>query len=314
MSTLSVPTTVSPRDDAILLSQSFKGFGCVVAAVIGILAHRDAKQRDQIQYEYKTMYSEELLKRLSSELSGKLETAVLFWMHNPAKRDAIILKQGLTGSFHNPDAVVEVICSRTPYQIQILKTVYYSLFGIYLDNDLERQVSRDLKTLLLAYVTTTRPAGTDVNNETVQNDAVALYEAGEKRMGVEKTFIRIFSERSSAHLASVNHTYRDKYGNSLKKAVRKETSGKFQSALLTILRCAENPSKYFAKGLYKAMKGLGTDDTKLIRIIVTRTEVDMQHIKFEFQKKYTKSLNEWVYSETSRDYRKFLLSLLGPDD
>ncbi|WP_411024312.1 hypothetical protein, partial [Salmonella sp. s58953] len=82
---------------------------------------------------------------MSSELKGKLETAALFWMHNPAKRDAIILKQGLTGTFRNLEAVVEVICSRTPYQIQILKTIYYSMFGIYLDNDLERQTSRDLK-------------------------------------------------------------------------------------------------------------------------------------------------------------------------
>lgn len=287
------------------------GSGCDVEKVIDIIVHRDAKQRDQIQYEYKTMYSEELLKRLSSKLSGKLETAVLFWMHNPAKRDAIILKQGLTGSFHNLDAVVEIICSRTPLQIQILKPMYYSMFGLYLHDDIERQTSSDLKTLLLACVTTARPEGVDVDNETVRYDAVALYEAGEKRMGIdEKTFIRIFSERSSANLASINQIYRDKYGNSLKKAVKKGTSGKFQFALLTILRCAENPPKYFAKVLHKAMKGLGTDDSTLIRIIVTRTEIDMPLIKFEFQKKYSKSLHDWVYSDTSGNYRSFLLSLL----
>ncbi|KAJ0620048.1 putative annexin repeat, Annexin superfamily [Helianthus annuus] len=103
------------------------------------------------------------------------------------------------------------------------------------------------------------------------------------------------------------------YGGSLKKAVKKETSGLFKTALLTILQCAENPAKYFAKMLYKAMKGLGTFDTRLIRVIVTRAEIDMQYIKAEYRKKYNKSLNDAVHSETSGHYRTFLLSLLGPN-
>ena len=49
------------------------GFGCDTEAVINILAHRDATQRTLIQQEYRTMYSDDILKRLSSELSGKLE-------------------------------------------------------------------------------------------------------------------------------------------------------------------------------------------------------------------------------------------------
>lgn len=60
------------------------------------------------------------------------------------------------------------------------------------------------------------------------------------------------------------------------------------------------------------MKGLGTDDTTLIRVIVTRTEIDMQYIKAEYVKKYKKALTDAVHSETSGHYRTFLLSLLGP--
>lgn len=49
------------------------GFGCDSAAVVNILAHRDATQRALIQQEYKAMYSDELTNRLSSELSGNLK-------------------------------------------------------------------------------------------------------------------------------------------------------------------------------------------------------------------------------------------------
>lgn len=61
------------------------------------------------------------------------------------------------------------------------------------------------------------------------------------------------------------------------------------------------------------MKGLGTNDTTLIRVIVTRTEIDMQYIKVEYRKKYNKTLNDAVHSETSSHYRTFLLALLGPN-
>ncbi|KAK7358101.1 hypothetical protein VNO77_00022 [Canavalia gladiata] len=314
MSTLNVPPfPPSPRDDAIQLYTAFKGFGCDTSAVINILAHRDATQRAYIQQEYRTMYSEDILKRLSSELSGKLETAVLLWIHDPAGRDAIILKQSLTVA-KNLETATEVICSRTPSQLQYLRQIYHSKFGIYLEHDIERNTSGDHKKILLAYVSKPRYEGPEVNREMAEKDAKVLYKAGEKKLGTdEKTFVQIFSEQSAAQLAAISSCYHGKYGHSLKKAIKKETSGNFAHALLTILQCAENPAKYFAKVLRKAMKGLGTDDTKLIRVIVTRAEIDLQYIKVEYLKKYKKTLNDAVHSETSGNYRAFLLLLLGPN-
>ncbi|OWM62669.1 annexin D5-like [Punica granatum] len=314
MATLTVPPVLtSPADDAMQLYRAFKGLGCDTAAVINILAHRDATQRSLIQQEYQKIYSEDLLKRLISELTGKLETAVLLWMHDPAGRDAIVVRQAFTPSV-NLQAATEVICSRTPTQIQVFKQHYYSRFGTHLEHDVESHTSGDHKKLLLAYVTMPRYEGMEVDRATVEMDAKALFKAGEKRLGTdEKTFIRIFSERSRAHMAAVSAAYYNMYGNSLKKAVKKETSGFFELGLLTIVRCAENPTKYFAKVLHKAMRGLGTDDTTLIRVIVTRTEIDMQYIKAEYLKKYRKTLNDAVHSETSGHYRAFLLALLGPN-
>lgn len=74
----------------------------------------------------------------------------------------------------------------------------------------------------------------------------------------------------------------------------------------------KNPARYFAKVLHKAMRGLGTDDTTLIRVIVTRAEIDMQYIKAEYENQYKKSLFNAVHSDTSGSYRNFLLALLGP--
>ncbi|KAJ0763359.1 putative annexin [Helianthus annuus] len=239
-----LPSAVSPREDAIQLYKAFKGFGSDDAAVIGILAHRDATQRAYIQQEYKTMYSEDILKRLSAEHSGKLEVFLL-WMLDPAQRDAKILIDALSPDCIDLEAVTEVRCSRTSLQLQTLKQIYHSTCGTYLEHDIELQASRDHQKILLACVNKPRYEGPEVDREMAAKDAKALYKAGEKKLGTD--FVKIFSERSNAQLIAINTCYHDMYGGSLKKVIKKETSGLFEHALLTILQCAENTAKYFAK-------------------------------------------------------------------
>ncbi|KAM7262851.1 hypothetical protein ACFE04_000534 [Oxalis oulophora] len=177
--------------------------------------------------------------------------AILLWMHDLPGRDAIIVKQALSSDTLNLEAATEVICSRTPYQIYTFKQHYFGKFGSYLEHDIEHRASGDHKKLLLAYASIPRSEGLEVNPEMAAADANALYKAGEKRFGTdEKTFIQIFSERSNAQLAAAAAAYRQAHGRSLAKAIKKETSGLFEFALLSILRCSQNPAKYFAKRIF----------------------------------------------------------------
>lgn len=64
--------------------------------------------------------------------------------------------------------------------------------------------------------------------------------------------------------------------------------------MLLIVKCVKNRAEFFAEQLYKSMKGLGTNDSRLIRLVVTRCEVDMGEIKSMFLKQYGESLEDFI--------------------
>ncbi|GMI90229.1 ANNEXIN ARABIDOPSIS THALIANA 5, annexin 5 [Hibiscus trionum] len=316
MATVTIPAaTPSYRDDAMQIFRAFKGIGCDAGTIIDILAHRDATQRSFIVQEYESAYGHELRKRLSSELNGNLKKAVLLWLHEPGERDAFILKKALKGTVKDQRAVTEIICSRSPSQIGQLKRAYFTNVGTNLEDHVEEELSGDHKKLLLAFLMTSRYEGPEYDEVVVEQDAKAMQKACKKfGLSTAKTFIQVFSERSRAHLCAVSDAYNGLSKKTLEKAIRDETHRHFEYALKTILRCAESPPRFYAKALRKAMKGLGTDDTTLTRIVVTRAEIDMYYIKAEYRKKYGKTLNDAVHSDTSGHYRAFLLALLGPNN
>ena len=70
-----------------------------------------------------------------------------------------------------------------------------------------------------------------------------------------------------------------------------------------------SPSEYFAKRINKAVAGLGTDNTSLIRILITRYEVDIPQIKQFYKQLYKKDMLEDIKDDTSGKYQKTLIEL-----
>ena len=61
-----------------------------------------------------------------------------------------------------------------------------------------------------------------------------------------------------------------------------------------LVKSARNRAGYFAERLYKSMKGLGTDNPSLIRLVVTRSELDMGEIKQAFNQRYGETLEAFI--------------------
>ena len=75
------------------------------------------------------------------------------------------------------------------------------------------------------------------------------------------------------------------------------------------MACLRNKAGQFGKRLYDCMQGLGTDDDTLVRVVVSRCEVDMVQIKELFQKTYNQSLGAYIAVSSCSTYT-FPVSLL----
>ncbi|MCI48903.1 annexin D2-like, partial [Trifolium medium] len=87
---------------------------------------------------------------------------------------------------------------------------------------------------------------------------------------------------------------------------------------LKILRAAIKgltyPEQYFEELLRLALNKMGTDENALTRVVTTRAEVDLQRIAEEYQKRNSVPLDRAIDNDTSGDYQKILVALLGRDE
>ncbi|VDO04130.1 unnamed protein product [Rodentolepis nana] len=147
-----------------------------------------------------------------------------------------------------------------------------------------------------------------------KRDAEEILAAGEKKLGTDESkFNEILISRSNAHLRAVFQEYEKISKKTIEEALKSEMSGDLLRAFLSVVRSVQNKPAFFAKTLHRSMKGLGTDDESLIRVVVSRCEIDMVQIKEAFKAEYKQTLGEFIKNDTSGDYRLTLLTLIGDE-
>jgi annexin A7/11 len=301
----------NPNNDAETLRKAMKGFGCNNDKVVAVLCQRSNWQRQEIAKAFKVMYGKDLINDLKSELHGDFEDLILALLEPPARFDAYSLHKAISGLGTKEHVLIEIMTTRTNAQIHELKQVYQQMYHRSLESDLIGDTSGHFQRLLISLCA----GGRDESNHTdplrANQDARKLYSAGERRLGTDEScFNAILAAQNHAQLRLVFDEYQKVTKHSIEKAIESEFSSDIRDGLLAIIKCIRSRPSYFAELLQNSMKGLGTRDTDLIRLVVTRAEIDLRDIRDAYQHMYKTSLEKTIQGDCSGAYKDGLIALV----
>ncbi|KAL2528032.1 Annexin D2 [Forsythia ovata] len=277
MATLKVPATVPPpEEDCEQLRKAFAGWGTNEALIIQILAHRNAAQRKLIRETYAATYGEDLLKDLDSELSSDFQRAVLLWTLDPCERDAYLANEAIKRLTASNWVIMEIACTRSSHDLFLVRKAYHARYKRSLEEDVSYHTTGDFRKLLVPLVSALRYEGDEIN-------------------------------------ATLNQ-YNNQFGNAINKDLKADPEDDYLTLLRATIKCLTCPEKYFEKTLRLAINKLGTDELALTRVVVTQAEVNMQRIKEEYHKRNSVPLVRAIAGDTSGDFEKMLLALIGHEE
>jgi hypothetical protein len=299
------------EEDVKVLRKAMKGFGTDEKAIIDVLTARSNQQRQAIKSRFKTMYGKDLIQDIKSEVSGHFEMLCVAMLKTPAEYDAEELREAMQGIGTDERALIEILCTRTNREIHDIRSTYKTMYGRDMEKDLMGETSGHFRRLLVSMAQGNRveTPGADMNK--AKQDAQELYQAGEKKIGTDESkFNSILCSQSYEQLRLCFQEYKNLSKKGLDQVIRSEMSGDLENGMLAIYFAVENKHHFFADRLYHAMKGAGTKDRTLVRIIVSRCEVDMVQIKADFQRSFGQTLESFIQGDTSGDYQRALLALV----
>ncbi|KAE8700008.1 Annexin D2 [Hibiscus syriacus] len=327
-------------------SYPFAGWGTNEQLIIDILAHRNAAQRNSIRKAYHEAYGEDLLncqlfeifletvcgyllatkeeKRgnaeflilrilLEKELTRDFERIVLLFTMDPAERDAYLAKEATKNSSGH-FVLVEIACARSSNALLDVKKAYHACYKKSFEEDVAHHTSGDYRKLLVPLVSTFRYEGEESDMSLAKSEAKILHEKISDKKYSDEELIRILTTRSKAQLNATLSRYNNSFGSPINKDLKADPSDQFLKLLRSAIKCLTTSEKYFEKVLRQALGKSGTDEWAVTRVAATRTEVDMVRIKEAYQSRNTVPLEKAIAGDTSGDYEKMLLALIGAGD
>ncbi|KAJ7968179.1 Annexin-like protein [Quillaja saponaria] len=271
--------------------------------LVDIVLHRNCHELKVICQTYNALYGQELLHVMSAaQRNNPFARAAYLSMREPQERDAEIMRNSLFGGNLNLNTLIEIACTRPSSELMCIKQSYRSWYNSDLEQDVNVKINGGYKEILLAVLKSCRNYNGKADMSMAMCDAKTLYEAVESGRTIDqKTILSLLSQRNTGQLKYILISFKQLYGHEFSKLIKQRKCGQFGRELRIIIRCIQNPEKFFAKLL--RMKNADSREL-LIRIVITRSGIDIKDIHKAFSAKTGSSLETLVKREFNNNKDK----------
>ncbi|CAJ1448770.1 unnamed protein product [Effrenium voratum] len=296
---------------ATALHGAMAGWGTSEDQLIRVIICSTFKERRLIREAYQRLFERDLIEHVQSETSGNFKNilvAVLKCTHPKRtldyEKDCEDLKAAMDGVGTNERAIIQIVAGKTPQQIETLKAKFQEKFGedLYARIDSETWdcgtcifLSANFRACMLGLLTepALRLAG-------AVRDCIVGW--GTDDTGLITLLVHL-SERQRRDL--VDKYAEVKNGGDLFQAIKGDTSGEYERALLALVK---PPPQVWAEAIMSSMKGLGTSDNLLINWMCIAKE-RMDEVRDHFYEQDGRGIAKWIDGDCSGDYKDTLVRL-----
>ena len=282
---------------------------------IDLTLNKTNSERIKLRDDYKAKFGRDLLEDFEKNFKSDFLETLIGVFKSPAEYDADLLYKAMKGIGSDKDIITEVLCFRNPERINQIKEKFQEKYGKDLVAEIKSETSGDYQKIVLKLLEGDRTQDGKADVEKCSGIADELYKAGEGKIGTDESiFIKYFTSLSPNELLIVCKEYHKKYKKNMLDVIENEFGGNEKKLLTVMLYALFSPSEFFAKQIMESIKGIGTDDVKLIRSVITRYSIDMKKVKKYFKKMYNKELLDEVKDDVSGSYGRILEALINKHD
>lgn len=278
--------------------------------IISILSTTSNFDRQIIRLFYKKKYSNPIQQDIKCQLSSDLRDLTIDLFDLPYEYDARELHRALTSTKKEEKTIIEIIITRPRTHLILVQKIYKKFYNTSLKNDILNLNNKEFSEFLIAILSSQRPTNQTIEINEAYNIAKDIIKNGIKQYGLNvELFKKVFVEKSREDLILISRAFFDLYKKNLYESINKEIEGKNKRIIKDILFAIITPAQYFAKKVYKSMKGAGTDENTLFRVIISRAEIDMDDIREYYFRDWNTDLRNDIDGDCSGAYGKILMNL-----
>lgn len=279
--------------------------------VVEIIMKANREERKLIRDEYDSKYSPELLEQINNSFQGEFKNLVYKCFLTKAEYDASELEKAFKAFSMDEDTVYEIIIGRPLPIIKDIMTIFQAKTGQSLEKAIKRNIDKQIQDCLISMLKTERNDVQKPSHRECEQKADMLINTKPKNWLLNYDIItNIFCKSSAEELVLIARYYKQKTKTHIQHAI--EELGQVQRKFLTTLVFVVSaPAEHYSYRLNQSVKGIGTNNTLLDRILVNRFDLDIPLLKRFYYDVFKVSAREDIEDDTEGAYRELLIRLLN---
>ena len=266
-----------------------------VEKVVEIICSRSNEQRLKIAEAYISSFGKELSSVIESKLSGDVKNLILGCLLSKVDFDASEINRAIKGAGTNEDLLSEIIATRPSRHLGHIRDRYKTLYGETLDEAIKGDTSRYYEKILISIIQGKRSDNPYPNSQKMKEMVEKLKGSDGKYQN--DFFVQYFSTCSYGEICTICRLFESTYKESVLEVIKNGMDKDAYDFVKIFLHYISDSGTYFAEKLHNFK------ENDLTRILISRSEVNMDEIRDAYKELYKSDLIEDLKEKTKGEYQ-----------